>query len=492
MAIGDLIREFEPDESLALIHATATVRLGATSAADLFANCRFEVSDGQSFTGIASLLERFHTCFSYGTDFGVESVAVPFGHAFVVSGQGSSRSERLENEIARKIEKRWRAAIDPAIGARIAFLNGPRAERDDVKVYFGTGAFVPARGERPVGTVEIEPLGAGSAQIPVLGDTGRPAGLYRAQEALTFGSAQDLAPAFVDWPAREGFLFFLGRGSLSLPAYRPLQVLGLEKNGSHPDYRIRRNEPRHEPDGDDIEDEFVVSFRGDNEFLIRYRADARASRLRRRARPGRFAITGVVEPRRHQWPVSDHWWLDLDAESMMTGSSLAPKVRSIAVRQGAVHCYDWRSFSEDRKVARTYTLERAAVRGRGELGILRRQDSGPFGFLERPVEQKPVVFIAADDTTDPYSLDWIDFAAGAEIAFRREGLGSLWGVGYDQAEIVLAPAGADWSMRASGGVLYRASRDQEFEAFDEIPWSPGGQVALGPLILTMLEGSGGK
>jgi hypothetical protein len=491
MAIGDLIREFEPDEELALIHAQATARLSGTSAADLFTRCRFKVSDGQSFSGIAALLENFHTCFSYGTDFGVESVAVPFGHAFVVSSQSSNRSERLENEICRKIDERWKAAIDPATGARIAILNAPAAERDSIAVYFGTGAFVPDRGERPVGTVEIDPLGDRSLEIPVIGDTGTPAGLYRAQEALTFGSARDLAPAFVDWPTTEAFLFFLGRGPSSLPPYRPLQVLNLEKNGSHSGYKIRRNEPRHEPDGDDVEDEFVVSFNRNNEFLIRYRADVRASRLRRRARPGRFAITGIVEPHHGQWLVSDHWWLDLDAQSTMTGSSLVPKARSIAVRQGVVHCYDWRTFSEDRKIARTYRLERAAVRDRGGLRILRRQDWEPFGFLERPAEQKRVVFVSGDETTDPYSLDWIDSAAGAETAFRREGLASLWGIG-DSADIVVGPAGADWSFRAVGDVLYRASPDAEFEALAEIPWRPGGQIALGPLILTMLEGIGGR
>jgi len=491
MAIGDQIREFEPDEELALIHAQTTARLSGISAAELFTRCRFKVSDGQSFAGIASLLENFHSCFSYGTDFGVESVAVPFGHAFVVSSQGSSRSERLENEISRKIEERWKAAIDPATGARVAFLNASAVERDSIAVYFGTGAFVPDRGERPVGTVEIDPLGNEAREVPVIGGTGRPAGLYRAQEALTFGSTHDLAPASVDWPATDAFLFFLGRGPLSLPPYRPLQVLNLEKNGSHPGYKIRRNEPPDEPDGDDVTDEFVVSFKGNNEFLIRYRADVRASRLRRRPRPARFAITGIVEPYHGQWPVSDHWWLDLDAQSIMTGSSLVPKARSIAVRQEVVHCYDWRTFSEDRKIARAYRLERAPVRDHRSLSILRRQDWGAFGFLERPTEQKQVVFVSGDETTDPYSLDWIDSAAGAETPFRREGLASLWG-GGDSADIAVGPAGADWSIRASGGVFYRTSPDAEFEALAEIPWSPGGQIALGPLILTMLEGVGGR
>jgi hypothetical protein len=489
MAIGDLVQDVEPDESLAIIQASASAKLGGISAAGLFTGNRFEVAGEKSFSGIASLLEHFHTCFTYGTDFGVESVAIPFSHVCVLCSNSPVKSERLEIELARKIEGRWKAAIDPATSARIAFLNSPEIERDNLKVCFGAGIFVPERDEQPVGSVEIEPLGDGPVQMPMFGDTSRPAGFYRAQGGLVFGSALGLAPASVDLGPSSPFLFFLGQGASALPPHRPLQAFSLQEDGSHPGYKIRRNEPRQEPDGDDIRDEFVVSFNDNDEFLMRYRADFRASRLRRRARSGRLAITGVIEPRTGRWPLSNHWWLDLDSEGLMTGSSLTPKARTIAVQYGAVHCYDWRMFAGDRKEARAYTVERATVRERPNLNILRRQDSEPFGFLQRPPEPRPVAFDAVREATDRYSLDWIDLAAGAEIAFRRQGLGSLLG---NRTDITLAQAGADWAVRAPGGILYRDSAGGEFSLYENIPWQQGGQIALGPIILTMLENDGQK
>jgi len=484
--IGDLIREEQPSEEVAIVVAIASTASDGITADDFFLRKKFDGPGQRQFSGLAGLIEHFPTSFSYGTDFGVESVAVPFSHVYFLCNRNPGRAERLAVELAQKIERRWKAAIDPIVGARISFLEFSNALLDPLKVFFGAGIFIPPPNEQPVGTLEIEPLGRGIIQEPTLGETRRPAGLYRAQSALVFASMPGLAPAAVDLALAHPFMFFLAPGRSSLPPQRPLHAINLQHDGSHPGYKIRRNEPELEPDGDDIADEFVVSFEDNNAFLLRYRADIRPSRLRRCPRPGRLAITGVIEPRTNGKPVS-HWWVDLDSDGIMIGSALASKARSVAVFKGNVHSYNWRAFARDRRSARDCRVERAPVQGgpAPHLHILRKLGAKPFGYLQRPSEPSWVSYRATPDKAESYSLDWLEFAVGVEMAFQREALTALSQL-TEGADIMLGPADANWAVRAPNGVLYRELGAAKFRRVEEAPWRPGGELVLDPLVLTML------
>jgi hypothetical protein len=57
-----------------------------------------------------------------------------------------------------------------------------------------------------------------------------------------------------------------------------------------------------------------------------------------------------IRASRRPLPLSDHWWLDLDALGFILGSALVPKARSIAVLTDRLRCYNWCTLAQERKV----------------------------------------------------------------------------------------------------------------------------------------------
>jgi hypothetical protein len=502
MAIGDLVLDNASPDEYALVKATASSWDGVVDARSLIRGTPFKGPDGKACKGLAALLEQYHGIFTYGTEVGgVESVAVPFSHVFLLPGNGAKPRERTRADIVRRMEDMWKRAIDPLLGARADFLSPPdysagtegEAGRTSPRldVFFGSGVFVPPKGAHPAGRVEVEffdPDGARRGQSftplgPMIAHTERNAAFYIAQSALAFAvlprtdSPSLPAPAVVRIPQLTAPVILLLAPGPSPSPSQPLQLTCLQ--GSHPGYAARRNMPPN--DGDDVADEFQVTFEQSTKLLVRYRADIRPSRLRRRHRPGRFAISGIIEPRAGHLPLPDHWWVDLDDEDVMLGSALVHKARSIAVRSGSVHCYDWEAFAEDRSKAALFSLESVAG-----LRMLRfKDDDRAFGYLERPAAPLPVSFDPKAAPDSSYTLDWIDLTAAAEIDLEREGLGTRSMA--NGPHVVLGANGSPTAVvRATGGILYRAGRDGIFERREEVPWQPGGQIVLEPFCLTML------
>jgi hypothetical protein len=355
----------------------------------------------------------------YGTEqFGLEAVAVPFGHVAIIAEPNALDLGRLAMSAVRaRIEGEFGSFVDPMLGIRTALYQTDDAGEGRIFAFFGRAVFVPGPDDRPVGRITLEsqaPESALKRSEPRLPDQ-RPAGLYYGQSGIAFARSSLSAPATSDVLPAEPIAFVLSAPEadqdIALVA-RDMTLVGAEQQPSTASLPVIRPAAR-EPDEDAA---FEVFAAHGGERLLRVGAtfDTRHSRLMTdRSDEACFAVVAVLAPADTHNRVVDRWWIDLDRRDRLVASAMTCRATSVVCTDDRIEVYDWRERRFDQTQASRFELPRMGTE-RGRRRMLRRLDGQPFGFVAAPAKTIAASFDQRWWHHDLWAFDWVDFAGAIE------------------------------------------------------------------------------
>jgi hypothetical protein len=432
---------------------------------------------------LTKLVETKTDWLDLGTQFGSEAVGVPFTHLVLLGSFTEPLERALRQQIEEKLTLTLNTYVDDLLGVRVLCRNCEELAPDTLLLYFGRGVFVPTPGEQPQGQITITTAqghGPEQSEPPVLSpDLGPiPAGFYRGQGGLAFGSSQRrVAATCTLLPIDERAYFHLGPDPYNPTA---LDLLRPEDDSDYA-YFVRAIPPG---DGE-AAFEIDCHHRATDErhkLTLRCTRDARVSRLHRQPPNDRayVEIVGFVAPQNGGAGVSPRWWIDLDRDNRLIGLAGIGRATSVLCERGKLTHYDWHDLRFKPKAAVAHRLERIRA-DEADLTVLRARDNTAFGYLALPETAVPVTFQSEWWTqAHCYTLDWLDFSGGVG-ATTVVGLAAdasrhwqdQYMPGADPARRKAHPQG--WRLRRPGTSEFRTER-----SYDP---APGTELIVGPLVL---------
>jgi hypothetical protein len=369
-------------------------------------------------------LDQRHNTVTYGTPSGGrETVAVPFTHVAVLtsaSGRpGAGLPAELCREIEEQIEARFGQSIDPLASVRVGSAASGTLDAGQMIAYIGEGVFVPLDGEKPTGCIRIGPSLDSLEEPVIFGD--RPAGIYRGQPALAFGSSHLVTPATARLGLPDDVWFYLEAAHANAPTQSVAKMIDVNPRGVQAIKLVEAT--------DTADVRFCFEFAHadpasgySNTLYVDVTVDERPSRLLHE-RPGdrpAFEIAGFRITAQDLSDGVDAFWFDFDARGHPISSAITPREVTIVYDGRRTRRYSWRRYDYEPQAVAEYQV--ASERGGFTL---RRNDGQALGFLAAPVSPVPAVFQADWWATRGYHLDWLDFTGCVENALGNEGLAEI-------------------------------------------------------------------
>lgn len=427
----------------------------------------------------------------YGTErFGLEAVAVSFGHVCIVADPAACDIGRLTSGAVRaRIEGELGPFVDPMLGVRAALHPARDLGAGRILAFFGRSVFVPGSEDQPVGRITVE--GTTAAQPPSeprLPDE-RPAGLYRGQASLAFAHSAVMAPATCDALPDSPLAFILSGGEADQDLALVARDMAMaDERGTQPSSSalpiIRAATCAANEDA-----AFEVLSAGSAERLVRVGVtlDVRPSRLiAGRSGEACFAIVAIMAPADTRARVVDRWWIDLDRRDRLVASAMTGRATTVICTDDRLEVYDWRERRFDKEQASRFELQRTRSED-GRRVMLRRLDGQPFGFIAAPPKTVAASFDQGWWHHDLWALDWLDFAGAIETPsgdIRRLAAdttvanNAIWMPG-------LASAAGD----LPGVMIHNATRGR-FEPGWNGELAPEATFLVGPLVLAFRPARG--
>lgn len=370
---------------------------------------------------LLQLLDQRHNVVTYGTpSAGRESVAVPFSHVMLLTPAAGQFAGGIPPDLCRElelaIESRFGKSIDPGVGVRVGSAASPSLNDGQLLAFLGEGVFVAQDGEQPVGRIRVGPSLDALDEPRVLGDL--PAGLYRGQSALAFGSSHAVAPAMIQVGLEDSAWFYLEG---SFPATRSDVPLNLSARGNL--------QPLIVPEAAETDALWRLEFAYDvpdgglvSTLFVEVIVDARPSRFMRTPSTTRrvFEIAGLRIGEDDIAGGVEAFWIDFGVDGFPIASAMTPRDATIVHDGRRLRRYSWRRYDYDRQAAPDFKIENAR-----SGWIFRRSNDEPLGYLEAPATPQPAVFRADWWTTQGYHVDWLDFVGCVENANRTRGLADV-------------------------------------------------------------------
>ena len=356
----------------------------------------------------------------YGTErFGLEAVAVPFGHVCIMADPAACDIGRFTNSAVRaRIEGELGPFVDPMLGVRTALHVARDLGEGRILAFFGRSVFVPGPEDQPVGRVTVEgpvPAPEQPSTEPRLPDN-RPAGLYRGQAALGFARSTAIAPAICEALPDSPVAFILSGGEADHDLEVVARDMTLGDEPGTPRSSLRLPIIRRVPCEADEEAAFEVLSAERGERLVRVGAtlDVRPSRLKaERTGEACFALVAIMAPADTRARVVDRWWIDLDRRDRLVASAMTGRATTVICTDDRLEVYDWRERHFDKTQISQFELQRTRTES-GRRMMLRRTDGQPFGFIAAPPKTVAASFDQRWWHHDLWALDWLDFAGAIE------------------------------------------------------------------------------
>jgi hypothetical protein len=354
----------------------------------------------------------------YGTErFGLEAVAVAFGHVCIMADPAACDIGRFTNSAVRaRIESELGPFVDPMLGVRASLHQARDLGEGRILAFFGRSVFVPGPEDQPVGRITI----AGTTETqpssePHLPDD-RPAGLYRGQAALAFARTPVVAPATCEALPDSPVAFILSGGE----ADHDLALVGRDMTLADGHGVAPSAQPlpiiRSAACAANEDAAFEVLSAGSGARPVRVGAtlDVRPSRLTAE-RPGEacFAIDAIMAPADTRARIVDRWWIDLDRRERLVASAMTGRATTVICTDDRLEVYDWRERRFDKQQTSRFELQRMRSDS-GRRMMLRRIDGRPFGFVAAPPKTIAASFDQRWWHHDLWALDWLDFAGAIE------------------------------------------------------------------------------
>jgi hypothetical protein len=380
---------------------------------------------------LLQLLDERHNAVTYGTpSAGRETVAVPFAHVVLLTSESGQLREGLPpdlcHEIKERIETRFEQSIDPWTKVRVGSAATRTLNAGEMIAYIGEAIFVPLDGEQPTGRVRVgrtlEELNEPRNEPRIFDD--RPAGIYRGQSALAFGSSHLVTPAIANLGLPDEVWFHVEAVAGAVASMQPAAgTIDVSLRGAHAVKRIEAS--------DTADVRFRFDFvHGDpsrdynNTLFVEIVVDERPSRLLREAprdRPA-FEIAGFRVTDQDLADGVETFWFDFGLDGYPIGSAMTPRETTIVYDGRRIRRYSWRDYDYEGQAVTDYRVK-------AEQGgfTFRRADGQPLGFLAAPASPVPAVFRANWWTVrGGYHLDWLDFAGCVENAIgNNKGLAEI-------------------------------------------------------------------
>lgn len=437
---------------------------------------------------ILRLLQTWHDVQQFGTRFGIEDIGVPYPHQVLLGAFSGGIEDRIRQQIESQVRASIEAYVDELTPVRVLCRNSDALPPGELALYFGRGVFVPEPGAEPQGYVEISaaaPNGE-TTDRPMLGHA--PAGFYRGQSALAFGTSQATVPATVQpnllLPFDHGVYFFI-EPDPDDPATLTLKRIGetLRPGGEPTGWAY--DHPQSIPPTQDGETALRVDceHRGTGQkrpFILRACRDGRPSRLHGEplADEAYLEIAGFIAPR-PSGSQTLRWWIELDRNNRLIGLAGIGRATSVLLEGRRLAYYEWNNLRFREGAAVAHRLERI---DNGERFVLRAPGDAAFGYLSWPETATPVMFNGEWwKAPGSYALDWLDFSGcveGAVQAGKPEGLATDAVRRYPGARMPgRRPSdGTTWLVRPPGP-------NASFSGLSRFDPLPGSEVIVGPLVL---------